>query len=495
MKESKKTAVIIGAGPAGLTAAYELLDKTDIMPVVFETNFDIGGISKTVNYKDNRIDIGGHRFFSKSDKITQWWLNILPLENPPSYSSIDTDKIMLLRSRLSRILFERKFFDYPVSLSLNTIKNLGLFRMIKIGLSYIRIRIFPKKEQNLEDFFINRFGKELYQTFFKSYTQKVWGIPCTHIKPEWGAQRVKGLSITKTLLNAIQKIFFKNNDSSQKNKETSLIEKFMYPKFGPGYMWESVAEIVKSKGAEIKLGEKVVEITLDGDKVTEISAQNVTTGEIKKYKADYFISSMPVKDLIEAIGNAPQDVAKTAQELQYRDFITVGLLLDKTKTALPDNWIYVQEPDVKMGRIQVFNNWSPYLVKNPENIWLGLEYFCNEGDTFWNMQDEDLAKFAAMELEKIGFADVKDVLDSIVIRIQKAYPAYFGSYDNFNIIREYTDKIENLFLIGRNGMHRYNNMDHSMLCAMETVENIINNKKTKDNIWGVNAEETYHESK
>lgn len=519
----KKKAIIIGAGPAGLTAALELLEKTDIIPIIFEATADIGGISKTVNYKGNRIDIGGHRFFSKSDKIMNWWLNILPLENLPipltrisdTHSSCrnsslshkgrgdaknitpdETDNIMLVRSRLSRILFLRKFFDYPISLSWNTISNLGFVRMCKIGLSYIKSSIFQRREKSLEDFFINRFGEELYSTFFKDYTQKVWGVPCSEIKPEWGAQRIKGLSVAKTISNAILKPFTKH-DLSQKNQETSLIEQFMYPKLGPGYMWEKVAEIVQSKDGEIHLNQKVIEIKTDGDKITSVTVEDIQTSETKEYSADYFISSMPVRELIlDLKNNVPKNVQEIAEGLKYRDFMTVGLLLDKLKIgAIPDNWIYVQESDVKLGRIQVFNNWSPYLVENQENTWLGLEYFCNEGDEMWNTPDKDFTDFAVEELVKIGVIDKADVLDSVVIRMPKAYPAYFGSYENFDKIRDFVDKFENLFLIGRNGMHRYNNMDHSMLSAMQAVENISNGTKNKQNIWEVNADEDYHESK
>lgn len=492
----QKKAIIIGAGPAGLTAALELLEKTDIIPIIFEATSNIGGISKTVNYKGNRIDIGGHRFFSKSDKIMNWWLNILPLENPPELDAKTQDDIMLVRSRLSRILFLRKFFDYPISLSWNTISNLGFVRMSKIGLSYIKSSIFQRKEKSLEDFFINRFGEELYSTFFKDYTQKVWGVPCSQIKPEWGAQRVKGLSVAKTILNAITKPFTKH-DLSQKNQETSLIEQFMYPKLGPGYMWEKVAQIVQSKGGEIYLNQKIVEINSDRNQIVSIIVENTQTGEKIEHSADYFISSMPVRELILGLNNnVPKDVQEIAEGLKYRDFMTVGLLLDKLKIgAIPDNWIYVQESDVKLGRIQIFNNWSPYLVKNQENTWLGLEYFCNEGDEMWNTPDKDFADFAMTELVKIGVVDKENVLDSVVIRMPKAYPAYFGSYESFDKIREFVDKFENLFLIGRNGMHRYNNMDHSMLSAMQAVENISKGITTKQNIWEVNAEEDYHEAK
>lgn len=517
-----KKAIIIGAGPAGLTLAYELLEKTDITPIIFEMTPDIGGISKTVEYKGNRIDIGGHRFFSKSERVMDWWKNILPMQGEPSCddkildrkipldnTSLDpetTDKVMLFRSRLSRILFLRKFFDYPVSLTINTFKNLGLLRIFKIGTSYIGVKFSKRKENSLEDFFINRFGKELYLTFFKDYTEKVWGVPCSQIKPEWGAQRVKGLSITKTVMHAIKKIFSKKSKITQED-ETSLIEQFMYPKLGPGYMWETVAEIIKSKGCIINLSQKIVGINYKNNKIISVSAQNEETSEIKDYEADYVISTMPVKDLINAMGaNVPENVAEVANGLEYRDFITVGLLLDKLKIKntskiktindiVPDNWIYIQEKDVKLGRLQVFNNWSPYLVNDQSKVWLGLEYFCSEGDELWNMTEETFSKFAIDELAKIDIINKEDVLDSVVIRMPKAYPAYFGSYERFDEIKNFTDKFENLFLIGRNGMHRYNNMDHSMLSAMITVENIINNVKTKDNLWGINVENTYHEAK
>lgn len=519
----QKKAIIIGAGPAGLTLAYELLEQTDILPIIFEITGDIGGISKTVEYKGNRIDIGGHRFFSKSEKIMDWWKNILPLQSSPSIDdkilgrnvpldngSADpekTDKVMLFRSRLSRILFLRKFFDYPVSLSLNTFLNLGPFRIIKIGLSYIKTKFCPKKEKTLEDFFINRFGKELYQTFFKDYTEKVWGVPCSEIKPEWGTQRIKGLSITKTLLNAIKKLLPHKHDIKQKEQETSLIEQFMYPKLGPGYMWETVAKMIEEKDGKIQLNKEVVRIKHENGKIASVFIKDKQTGEITEQKADYYISSMPVKDLINAMGeNVPDDVCKISKGLKYRDFITVGLLLSKLKiknnskiktinNIIPDNWIYIQEKDVKLGRLQVFNNWSPYLVEDRNNVWLGLEYFCNENDNLWNMPDNEFSQFAIDELTKIGIINKENVLDSVVIRMPKAYPAYFGTYENFDLIKSYVNKFENLFLVGRNGMHRYNNMDHSMLSAMAVVDNITNNIKTKENIWDVNAEDEYHETK
>ncbi|MCL6473009.1 MAG: NAD(P)/FAD-dependent oxidoreductase [Firmicutes bacterium] len=522
----QKSAIIIGAGPAGLTAAYELLNKTDIKPIIFEMTGDIGGISKTVNYKGNRIDIGGHRFFSKSDRVMQWWQDILPLQGKPSRDDIlleravplskdadapdpeKTDKVMLIRSRLSRIFFLRKFFDYPVTLNLNTFANLGLVRVARIGLSYIKVRLMPiREERSLEDFFINRFGKELYLTFFKDYTEKVWGIPCSEINPEWGAQRIKGLSITKAVFHALKSIFSKDSSISQKDTETSLIGQFMYPKLGPGQMWEEVVRKIQGKGAEIYLNHQVVEIKPKDNKIAEVKVKDMATGKTKTIKGDYFFSTMPVRELVQAFTEGvPPRVSKIAKGLIYRDFITVGLLLKKLKIKnktkhktfndiIPDNWIYIQERDVKIGRLQVFNNWSPYLVKNENTVWVGLEYFCNEGDELWSMTDKDFTEFAIGELAKIDIIEKSDVLDSMVLRMPKAYPAYFGTYGQFDTIRSFVDKFDNLFLIGRNGMHRYNNMDHSMLTAMVAVENIINGVTTKDNIWAVNAEKEYHEEK
>ncbi len=532
----QKTAIIIGAGPAGLTAAYELLDKTDIKPIIFEMTDDIGGISKTVNYKGNRIDIGGHRFFSKSDRVMQWWQNILPLQEMPYVNGKNgnraalnityqnkkklvnlkkngadpskTDDVMLIRNRLSRIFFLRKFFSYPVSLNINTVKNLGFVRMLKIGLSYLYIKFFPiKEEKSLEDFFINRFGGELYLTFFKDYTEKVWGVKCNQISPEWGAQRVKGLSITKALAHAFKQMASKDLSIEQKETETSLIEQFMYPKFGPGQMWEKTADIIKEKGGEIYKRHKIVGIRHEGKKITEIKVKDENNNEIKLQTGDYFFSTMPVKELIKDFEEeVPNGVREAANGLVYRDLIIVGLLLKKLKIKnetkiktfndlIPDNWIYIQEKEVRIGRLQIFNNWSPYLLKDPENVWIGLEYFCNEGSSFWDMSDEDFINFAINELIKIDLIEKESIIDSTIIRTKNAYPAYYGTYNKFDAVRNFTDQFENLFLIGRNGMHKYNNQDHSMLSAMIAVENIINEIKTKDNIWNVNVEQEYIEEK
>lgn len=525
----KKTAIIIGAGPAGLTAAYELLHKTDIKPIIFELDKQVGGISKTVNYKGNRIDIGGHRFFSKSDRVMKWWQDIMPIQGSLSkddreieitYRKKNTvvklspngpdpdkqDRVMLIRRRISRILYLRKFFDYPISLSTKTIKNLGIVRLTAIVFSYIKSRIFViKTEKSLEDFLINRFGKKLYEIFFKDYTEKVWGVPCDQIKPEWGAQRIKGLSITKAVLHAIKSNLIRDKSIEQKKTEASLIEQFMYPKLGPGQLWEEVARTITEKGGEIHLNSRVIGITHENFEIREVEvSQNGKTFQIK---ADYFFSTMPIKELFTYLGDSiPENVMAIAQGLQYRDFITVGLLLKKLKikndtniptlnNLVPDTWIYIQEKDVKIGRLQIFNNWSPYMVKDSNNVWIGLEYFCNEGDELSSMEDKVFLKFAIEELIKISIIEREDVLDSTILRIPNTYPAYFGSYDQFDLVKEYINKYSNLYLIGRNGMHKYNNQDHSMLTAMTAVENIINNIPIKDNIWEINTEEEYHETK
>ncbi len=502
MNNNKKIAIIIGAGPAGLTASYELLKNTNINPIILEATSDIGGISKTVNYKGNRIDIGGHRFFSKSDRIMKWWQNILPQGVDPEKN----DKVMLVRSRLSRILYLRKFFDYPVSLSFKTLSNLGIVGTIKIVFSYIKIIIFPiKHEKSLEDFFINRFGAELYKTFFKDYTKKVWGVSCSQIEADWGAQRIKGISISKIIIHAVKSFFGKKDESiNQKGTETSLIEKFLYPKYGPGQLWEEVANKIKEKNGKILFNSELIglETNNEQNKIIKAIYRDIRTGKINKIKADYFFSTMPVKHLIKAFDKkVPDDVQKVSNGLIYRDFITVGLLLKEIKLnknkkqKIKDNWIYVQEKDVKILRFQIFNNWSPYMVKDNNNIWLGLEYCCNKGDDLWEKSKNDFAEFAINELEKINVIKKENVLDYTVIKMPKTYPAYFGTYKQFKKIREFIDNFENLFLIGRNGMHRYNNMDHSMLTAMTAVENIKNKIKSKENIWKINAEQEYHEEK
>ncbi len=523
-----KTAIIIGAGPAGLTAALELQRHSDVHPIVLEATSEIGGISRTIRYNGNRMDIGGHRFFSKSDRVMEWWLDVMPAATtdgagsaiPISYQNkqrtiqsgeqnLDpesNDLVMLIRPRKSRIYFLRKFFDYPIKLTPETLRGLGLPRTVKVGFSYLRARFFPRKpETSLEDFIVNRFGKQLYGLFFESYTEKVWGVHPRHISAEWGAQRIKGLSLTSAVKHFVKQAFSGkkkgSGDLSQKGVETSLIERFLYPKFGPGQLWEHVASLVQSNGGELHMRTRVTELRVEGNKISEVVAVDAE-GKTHVFPADYVVSTMPIQHLIRCLQcPIPAEVKEVSEGLIYRDFITVGLLVNKLLVTEPDGsplkdtWIYIQEPDVTVGRLQIFNNWSPWMVADRSKMWIGLEYFCNDTDPLWKMQDEDIKKFAVAEMEKIGILKASDVLDGHVVRVPKTYPAYFGTYDRFDVIQKFTDRFENLFLVGRNGMHKYNNQDHSMLTAMAAAENIMNNVADKSNLWAVNTEQEYHEEK
>jgi protoporphyrinogen oxidase len=514
-----KTAVIIGAGPAGLTAALEFARRSEIKPIVLEASEEIGGISRTIRYKGNRMDIGGHRFFSKSDRVMDWWTALMPIagdddgaeqhavryqnkERVVAATATDSDLVMLVRPRKSRIYFLRNFFNYPLSLDAATLRLLGLKRTFKIGLGYLKAKLSPRKpEKTLEDFLINRFGVELYLTFFKSYTEKVWGVACDKISADWGAQRIKGLSLRTAVLHFLKKTFSrkKSSDVLQKETETSLIEKFLYPKYGPGQLWEHVAELIAERGGEIRLGWRVTKLYTEGNRVVRVEAIN-QAGGTKTIEADYVFSTMPIRELIRGLNcEVPANVREVSDGLVYRDFVTVGLLADRLVVTEPDGgllkdtWIYIQEPDVLVGRLQIFNNWSPFMVADPDKVWIGLEYFCYETDPLWKMPNEEITRFAISEVEKIGILKAADVRDSHVVRVPKTYPAYFGTYDRFNEIIEYVSKFDNLYLVGRNGMHKYNNQDHSMLTAMTAVDNIMAGVSDKAGIWEINTEQDYHE--
>ncbi len=517
-----KNVVIIGAGPAGLTAAYELLAKHQGYSVtVIEKSDAIGGISKTVRTGGNRMDIGGHRFFSKDAAVMRWWQEMMPLQGAPSFDDAKLnrevplapggpdpereDRVMLVRNRVSRIYYQKHFFDYPVSLKWQTLKTMGLGTTLQVGFSYLKTIFVKKPETNLENFYINSFGRKLYSMFFEGYTEKLWGRHPREISADWGAQRTKGLSIRGILKDMISKIFM-NKEKRAQRVQTSLIEEFYYPKFGPGQLWETVAQEIEAKGGSVKMGCEVTGIKAKDGAITGVVYQD-GEGE-KRLEADIVLSSMPLNDFMAGMGKAPKKVQEVAKGLPFRDFVTVGLLVDRLElqnrthlktlgNIVPDCWIYVQDTHVKMGRIQIFNNWSPYLVKDPEHtVWIGLEYFCTEGDDFWNMAEADCVRFATEELVKMGVIAREDqALDSHRERVQKAYPAYFDTYEDIDTLVDYLNTFENLYCIGRNGQHRYNNMDHSMVTAFEAVKNIVGGVRSKENIWNVNTEKAYHEQR
>lgn len=516
-----KTAIIIGAGPAGLTAALELLRQTDVKPIVLEESSFVGGISRTVNNKGNRMDIGGHRFFSKNQEVMEWWESMMPIQGAPSLDDIllerdkdlvqggpdpeKEDRVMLVRDRVSRIFFLRHFFDYPISIKWSTFAGMGLWNTIRVAWGYLVSTFHKLPESSLENFYINRFGRPLYEMFFEDYTEKVWGVHPSKIGADWGSQRVKGLSVLSILKDVLTKPFRRKSIDQQK-VETSLIERFIYPKYGPGQLWETVASEVEKAGGEIRLMSKVTGIIMKEGKAAAVEVSPSDGHET--IPCDYLFSSMPIKDLVASVKGVdiPVEVTGVASGLPYRDFITVGVLMNKLKITngtkiktfdgrVPDTWIYIQERDVKVGRLQIFNNWSPYMVNDYKGtMYVGMEYFCDEGDQMWNMTDEDFIEMALGELEKIGVADRSDVLKADRIKVKKAYPAYFGTYKDISMVREWLDGFRNLFCIGRNGQHRYNNMDHSMLTAMEAVRCVKDNLLNKANVWEVNTEKEYHES-
>lgn len=504
--------VIVGAGPAGLTAALELQAAGIKDITVIEADHQVGGISRTVQHHGNRIDIGGHRFFSKSDWVMDWWRGLMPVAAPadpdagrelryqgasagvPAGDARETDDgVMLVRSRLSRIYFNKRFFDYPLKLNPDTLLKLGPWKTFTFGLSYVWARVNPRRpEASLEDFLVNRFGQKLYRQFFKEYTEKVWGVPCGEISAAWGAQRIKSLSVTKAIAHALKKVL----GLGGKAEQTSLIESFLYPKYGPGQMWETAAEHFVAQGGTLLMRSKVTGIDIRDGEVRGATYRDAD-GHSHALPCTHLLSTMPIKDLVQASAAAwPQDVREIAGNLSYRDFITVGLLYPREAIprALDDNWIYIQEPGVNVGRVQVFNNWSPYMVADPATLWLGLEFFCKEGDPLWTMDDEALKALAHREMVQIGLVKAGAAQDAVVLRVPKAYPGYFGeAYARFDTLQAALDGVPNLFLIGRNGMHRYNNQDHSMLTAKEAARQIAAGPVDKAAIWGINVDDEYHE--
>jgi protoporphyrinogen oxidase len=462
--------VIAGAGPGGLTAAYQLT-KRGQKPVVLECDDVVGGISRTVVRDGYRFDLGGHRFFTKVPEVEKLWHEILP---PGDF---------LLRPRMSRIFYEGKYYDYPLK-AMNALRNLGIGESVLCGLSYLRARIRPPKdESNYENWLVARFGWRLYRTFFKTYTERVWGVEVSEMPADWAAQRVKNLDLRKAVVNAIM-------PKRKQTEITSLIEEFQYPKFGPGMMWEVCAEKVQAAGGTLHMEARLTTINVANGRAQSVVYHQ--DGVDKKVEASHVISTMPMRELVHAITPAPPDeVVAAADGLHYRDYLTVALVVPASR-SFPDNWIYIHAPEVEVGRIQNYGSWSPYLVKDGHTC-LGLEYFVFEGDAMWETPDDDLIALGTKELSLLGLVEPGDVEAGYVVRVRKAYPYYDFTYKaNVDTIRRYLEaEAPNVHPVGRNGMHKYNNQDHSMYTAMLTVENIFG---AAHDIWSVNVEEEYHEA-
>jgi protoporphyrinogen oxidase len=459
--------VVWGAGPAGLTAAY-LLARKGFAVTVLESDDIVGGISRTAQYKGFRFDIGGHRFFTKIEPVQALWEEILGDE-------------FLDVPRLSRIHYNGIYFDYPLKAT-NALRGLGLMNAFKIVFSYAQSRLHPYPvEETFEQWVSNRFGKRLYEIFFKTYTEKVWGIPCSELKAEWAAQRIKDLSLRSAIIGMLVK---------PKRTVRSLIEEFHYPRLGPGMLWAKVKEGIEDRRGEVRLNSPVVRARLAGDRIDHVVIRNAR-GEEETVAGDPFISSMPISDFIQMLDPVPGDVLEAAKRLNYRDFLTVCLVVDGEE-LFPDNWIYVHSPDVKVGRIQNYKNWSPDMVPDRSRTSLGLEYFCTEGDELWTMADADLIELAKVELERINLASADAVVDGVVYRVPKAYPIYDADYrDSLDVVRSFVDSLSNFQTIGRNGLHRYNNQDHSMVTAMLAVRNLMLDEE--NDVWAVNTTPEYHE--
>jgi protoporphyrinogen oxidase len=469
--QPRRSLVIVGAGPAGLTAAFNAVTAGWKITVLEKDPDYVGGISRTVCHDGYRFDIGGHRFFSKSAEVTQWWKDRLP------------DDFIQVR-RLSRIYYRGKFFDYPLK-PWNALSNLGLFTSIGCVLSYVWARIFPiKPERSLEDWVTNRFGKRLFRIFFKTYTEKVWGIPTSQLSADWAAQRIKGLSLSKAVISA-----FKGKPRADQAVIKTLIDTFSYPRLGPGQMWERTAAEIRKLGGQIEMGTKANSIRHNDGSVVSIDV--VGPKGAQTFTAEQFILSMPLREAVLAF-DPPLAASATdaAKKLRYRDFLTVALVVEGDN-PFPDNWIYIHEPDVKLGRIQNFKNWSEAMIGRPGTTCLGLEYFCFEGDGLWSASDSELVELGKKELSQLGLLGGGRVVGGYVVRVEKAYPVYDPGYqENVARIRDELAKFTNLHVVGRNGMHKYNNQDHSMMTAMLAVRNL---EGEKFNLWNVNTDAEYHE--
>jgi protoporphyrinogen oxidase len=467
--DGRPRAVVIGAGPAGLTAAY-LLVRRDVSVVVVERDAQVGGLARTVEYKGYRFDIGGHRFFTKVGPVRDLWRAMLGPD-------------MLRRPRLSRIYYRGRFFDYPLK-PLNVLRGLGPLEAFLVVASYVRARLRPiRPEVSVEDWVSNRFGRRLFRLFFKTYTEKVWGIPCNQIGAQWAAQRIKGLS----LVTAVANMLFRRRGRSGAIK--TLIEEFEYPRLGPGMMWEAFRADIEGRGGTVLLSTPVTRLHHEGGRVTAVEVER--DGRPVRLEADFVLSTMPLRELVESLSPAaPPEVWAAGAALKYRDFLTVALILDVAE-LFPDNWIYVHDPRVRLGRIQNFKNWSPDMVPDPRRTCLGLEYFCFEGDGLWTMSDEELIALGARELDLIGLLRGARVVDGTVVRMPKAYPIYDEGYERaLEVVRRYLDGFANLQVAGRNGMHKYNNQDHSMVTAILAVQNFFG---ARHDVWAVNADDEYHE--
>jgi protoporphyrinogen oxidase len=474
---SHLSVVCIGAGPAGLTAGY-LLGKDGVKVTVLEQDpVYVGGISRTATYKGFAFDIGGHRFFSKSQEVEDLWDEILPGE-------------FLNRPRKSRIYYRNLLFDYPLR-AFDALSKLGVLEATRCVLSYVRVKLQPNKAPgNFEEWVTDKFGKRLFEIFFRTYTEKVWGMPCTEISADWAAQRIKGLSLSKAIWHAL---IPQKSGQSRETVIKTLVDSFRYPRRGPGMLWEAAAAKIRAQGGDIRLGQKVIGIALQADGTWQVTSQD-QSGVTQDFSCDHVISSMPMRSLATSLRPAlPTPISKAAEGLRYRDFLTVALIL-KDRNVFDDNWIYIHDPGVKVGRIQNFKSWSPELVPDPTLNCYGLEYFCFEGDGLWAASDADLIKLASAELIKLGLANADDIVNGTVVRQPKAYPVYDGDYqERVSMIREALNKdYQNLHLVGRNGMHKYNNQDHAMMTAMLTAKNILAGKQVYD-VWFVNQDAEYHE--